>query len=81
MAKTNVTITIPPDLKRKAAVLAARRGTTVSGLVAELLKDSVERTTDRPLTAAEFLAQVEAAPPPRKRRVSRTAATKRKRSA
>jgi hypothetical protein len=37
-AKQNVTISISPEMVRKAKILAARRSTSISGLLAEQLE-------------------------------------------
>jgi hypothetical protein len=39
--KQNLTISISPDTVRKARILAARRGTSISGLVAEEIEKLV----------------------------------------
>ena len=41
--KTNITLKIDDDLAREAKILAARRGTSVSRLVAEQLEAIVQR--------------------------------------
>lgn len=38
MASKNITLTMPEELLRRAKVIAAQRDTSVSGLVAELLR-------------------------------------------
>jgi len=43
MSATNITVRIDSDLARAAKVLAARRGTSVSRLVAEQLESLVQR--------------------------------------
>lgn len=43
MARRNLTVQLDEDLIRRAKVVAARRGTSVSGLVARQLEDLVER--------------------------------------
>jgi len=49
--KTNITVRIDADLARAARVLAARRGTSVSRLVADELEQIVQR--DRAYEAAK----------------------------
>lgn len=51
MAATNITVRIDSELARAAKVLAARRGTSVSRLVAEQLELMVQR--DRAYDAAK----------------------------
>jgi hypothetical protein len=51
MGATNITLRIDSDLARAAKVLAARRGTSVSRLVAEQLEVMVQR--DRAYEAAK----------------------------
>ena len=41
MASRNITLSMPPELVRRAKVLAASRDTSVSGLVADLLRQLV----------------------------------------
>ena len=41
MAMTNITLSMPEELVRRAKVLAAQRDTSVSGLVARLLEQLV----------------------------------------
>lgn len=45
MGNQNITLSLPEDDLREARVLAARRGTSVSQLLAKMLKDLVERET------------------------------------
>ncbi|MCP3958391.1 MAG: CopG family transcriptional regulator [bacterium] len=49
--KTNITLKVDADLVREAKVLAAQRGTSVSGLLAQQLEDLVRR--DRAYEAAK----------------------------
>jgi predicted transcriptional regulator len=42
MARQNLTVQLDRDTVQKAKVLAARRGTSVSGLVAAQIKESVQ---------------------------------------
>lgn len=56
MANQNITLSLPEDDLREARILAASRGTSVSQLLAQMLKDLVEQETgyararDRSLT-------------------------------
>ena len=43
MARRNLTLQLDEDVIRRAKVVAARRGTSVSGLVAHQLEEIVER--------------------------------------
>lgn len=43
MARRNLTLQLDDDVIRRAKVVAARRGTSVSGLVARQLEEIVER--------------------------------------
>ena len=38
MTKQNITVSLPPQTIRKAKVLAARRGSSISGLLAEQIE-------------------------------------------
>ena len=49
--RTNITVAISADLAREAKVLAARRGTSLSRLVAEKIEELVQR--DREYGAAK----------------------------
>ena len=49
--KTNITLKVDADLIREAKILAAQRGTSVSGLLAQQLEDLVRR--DRVYEAAK----------------------------
>lgn len=49
--KTNITLKVDADLVREAKILAAQRGTSVSGLLASQLEDLVRR--DRGYEAAK----------------------------
>lgn len=43
MANQNITLSLPEEDLREARVLAARRGTSVSQLLARVLRETVER--------------------------------------
>lgn len=45
MSSQNITLSLPAEDLRKARVLAAERGTSVSRLLAALLRELVERDT------------------------------------
>ena len=45
MANQNITLSLPEEDLREARILAARRGTSVSQLLARMLRDMVERET------------------------------------
>jgi len=60
MAKANLTLQLDEDVVRRAKVLAAKRGTSVSGLVARdlgELTDQDERYEDAMRRAREILAR------------------------
>jgi hypothetical protein len=44
--RTNITLSLDSNLIREAKVLAARRGTSVSGLLSEHLEELVRQETD-----------------------------------
>lgn len=45
MVNQNITLSLPEEDLREARVLAARRGTSVSQLLARILRETVERET------------------------------------
>jgi hypothetical protein len=45
LANQNITLSLPEEDLREARVLAARRGTSVSQLLARMLRETVERET------------------------------------
>ena len=45
MANQNITLSLPEEDLRAARILAARRGTSVSQLLARVLRETVERET------------------------------------
>jgi hypothetical protein len=45
MANQNITLSLPEEDLREARILAARRGTSVSQLLARMLSDLVEQET------------------------------------
>ncbi len=64
MAKTNLTIQLDEQVIRRARVVAAKRGTSVSALVARELDDLVERE-DRYEEARQRAIELMAAATPR----------------
>ena len=57
--KTNVTLRIDAELAREAKVLAARRGTSLSRLMAEQLEDLTRRDRDYQAAQRRALARLE----------------------
>lgn len=45
MANQNITLSLPEEDLREARILAARRGTSVSQILARMLREMVERET------------------------------------
>ena len=45
MANQNITLSLPEEDLREARILAARRGTSVSRLLARMLRETVEQET------------------------------------
>jgi hypothetical protein len=45
VANQNITLSLPEEDLREARVLAARRGTSISQLLARMLRETVERET------------------------------------
>ena len=45
MANQNITLSLPEEDLREARILAARRGTSVSRLLAQMLQQTVEQET------------------------------------
>jgi hypothetical protein len=45
VANRNITLTLPEEDLRKARIVAAHRGTSVSGLLRDMLKELIERET------------------------------------
>jgi hypothetical protein len=45
MANQNITLSLPEEDLREARIIAARRGTSVSQLLARMLREMVERET------------------------------------
>ena len=57
--KTNVTLRVDTELAREAKVLAARRGTSLSRLMAEQLEDLLRRDRDYEAAKRRALARLE----------------------
>lgn len=45
MTNRNITLTLPEEDLRRARIVAAHRGTSVSGLLRDMLKELIERET------------------------------------
>jgi predicted transcriptional regulator len=58
MATRNITLSLPDRLLREAKVVAARRGTSVSALVAGALAELVERESGYEAAKARSLARM-----------------------
>lgn len=56
--KTNITLKIDSDLAQAAKVLAARRGTSLSRLVADQLADAVHKDSDYEAAKRRALAEM-----------------------
>jgi len=56
--KTNITLKIDADLAQAAKVLAARRGTSLSRLVADQLAEAVRKDSDYEAAKRRALAQM-----------------------
>jgi hypothetical protein len=70
--KTNVTLKIDEEIAREAKVLAARRGTSLSRLLAVTLEELVRRERDYEAAKARALSRLESGfdlqwTPPRRR--------------
>ncbi len=57
--KTNVTLRMDAGLAREAKVLAARRGTSLSRLLAEQLEDLIRRDRDYEAAKRRAMARLE----------------------
>jgi hypothetical protein len=58
MANQNITLSLPEEDLRDARILAARRGTSVSQLLARLLRETVERETGYDAARERSLARL-----------------------
>lgn len=56
MANRNVTLSLPEEDLRQARIIAAQRGTSLSGLLATSLRELVERDTGYALAKERSLA-------------------------
>lgn len=60
MANRNITLSLPDEDLRKARIVAAQRGTSVSRLLADMLKELVERETQYNVARERHLATMQA---------------------
>lgn len=58
MANQNITLSLPEEDLREARVLAAKRGTSVSQMLARMLRELVERETGYAAARDESIAQM-----------------------
>jgi hypothetical protein len=58
MANQNITLSLPEEDLRDARILAARRGTSVSQLLARMLRETVERETGYDAARERSLARL-----------------------
>lgn len=59
MANRNITLSLPEELVKQARIVAAKRDTSVSQLVADMLKEIVERETGFERARQRSLARLE----------------------
>lgn len=59
MANRNITLSLPEETLKQARIIAAERDTSVSRMVADALKEIVERETGYEQARREFMALVE----------------------
>lgn len=59
MANRNITLSLPEDVLREAKILAVNRHTSVSRLVADVLKELVERESGYALARQRQMALME----------------------
>lgn len=59
MANRNITLSLPEDLLKQARVIAAKRDTSVSRLVADTLREIVERESGYEEARREYMAIVD----------------------
>jgi hypothetical protein len=62
-SKTNITLKLDAELVRKAKVVAAQKGTSVSALLAEKLKEAVSEDRDYQQAMKKALALMEQGSP------------------
>lgn len=58
MSNQNITLSLPEEDLREARILAARRGTSVSQLLARMLKELIEQETGYARARARSLARL-----------------------
>jgi hypothetical protein len=58
VANQNITLSLPEEDLREARILAARRGTSVSQLLARMLRETVERETGYDTARERSLARL-----------------------
>ena len=59
MANRNITLSLPEDILKEARIIAAERDTSVSRLVADALKEIVERKTGYQQARRRSIARLE----------------------
>lgn len=59
MSNQNITLSLPEEYLREARIVAVRRGTSVSRLLAEMLKEVVEQEKGYALAKERSLATLE----------------------
>lgn len=60
MENRNITLSLPDEDLKKARIVAAQRGTSVSRLLADMLKELIERETGYNLSRERHLATMHA---------------------
>lgn len=60
MANRNITLSLPDEDLKKARIVAAQRGTSVSRLLADMLKELIERETQYNVARERHLATMQA---------------------
>ena len=60
MSKRNITLSLPDEDLRKARIVAAQRGTSVSRMLADMLKELIERETQYNVARDRHLATMQA---------------------
>ena len=59
MEKQNITLAIPKDILRKAKIIAVQEGTSVSGLLARILKELVSHEEGYQTAHRNYLTTLE----------------------
>ncbi|CAN5772350.1 CopG family transcriptional regulator [soil metagenome] len=59
MANRNITLSLPEELLKQARIIAAKRDTSVSRMVADTLKEIVERETGYEQARQRSMARLE----------------------